>query len=173
MLEQGFLEVAGVPGFARDGEPLARAAAHVDVAVCIHAADVAGVEPAVADHLGGLLRAAPVAEHVAAGDGDLAGLSDGGFAAAHGVDYADLAIGQRRAAGEELLVPRRGERPQADEAAELALAEALRERELELVAPRLLQRRRRRTAAGDAEAQRARRPAALAAFVEQLGEVGR
>jgi hypothetical protein len=45
---------------------------------------------------------------------------DGRFVAAHGVDYAHLAVGQRGAAGEQLLSGGGVSGPQADEAAELA-----------------------------------------------------
>src|SRR5687767_10880170 len=103
MLEECLLDVAWVPRFAGYGDALAGAAADEDVAVCVHAADVAGVEPAVADHFCRFLGAAPIAEHEAAGDGDLAGLADRHFATAR-VEDADFAVGERRPAGEELLI---------------------------------------------------------------------
>src|SRR4051812_42856938 len=71
----------------------------VDVAVVVHVAAVAGVHPAAAQRLGGLLGPVPVAEHhVAAADDDLADLAAGQLDVVR-ADDAHLVVRQRPAGG--------------------------------------------------------------------------
>ena len=76
--EQHVLDLARIDVVAAADEHVVLAVENVDEAVLVHASDVAGMEPTVAESLGGLFRAVPVTGHeLGAAADDLALLAGG------------------------------------------------------------------------------------------------
>ena len=95
--QQGF-DLFGEHAVARDLDHLFEAAHEGQVAVGVDPAHVTGVDPALAQRLGGGFRLVPVAQKTAAAlEHDLAGLAAGALNAAVGVDDADRHAGDRLA----------------------------------------------------------------------------
>ena len=167
---QRLLDVARVPQAPGHLDELRPAAAQGHAALRVEKPEIAGAQVAAAGRGFRLVRLAPVAGHEAAGERDLADLARRQHPVV-GAEDEHLLVGQRRPdAPEPRIVRLRFRVAEADEAAEFALAVALDQRQAEFVAPGRLERRRHRTAAGETEAQRQRRGAAAAGFLQHVVE---
>src|SRR5262249_19095995 len=145
-------DIAGKPGTAGDGEKLREAPAYGHVPVAIHDAGVARMQPATTQGFRRLLRLTPITRHETTAQAHFAHLA-GRALLAVGIEDADLLVGQRPADRRELVPGNGGRLAQRHEAAKLALAVALDQRQLELVAPSALERARHQAPAAGAEAR--------------------